>query len=284
MNNDANLAEVSQLVILPSTFTGSPRHIHEYTQDAITYVRNYGRTDLFITFTCNPSWPEFQVELKEGQKQFDRHDLTARVFRQKLIQFLKSITKFHIFGEVRCWVYTIEWQKRGLPHAHVLVWLKSKIMSSDVDKIISAEIPDPEEDPILFEVIVKNMIHGPCGIINPISPCMKEYKCTQKYPRNLIKETQTGMDGYPLYRRRSPEDCGRVTKIKVKVGNSNSEFEVDNKWVVPYGQGYFKRILMSNIANSVKSIKYICKYINKGSNQGVFSFQQDGFIINEIEK
>ena len=43
------LPNLGQLVILPSTFTGSPRHMHEYTQDAMTYVRNYGRPDLFIT-------------------------------------------------------------------------------------------------------------------------------------------------------------------------------------------------------------------------------------------
>lgn len=48
-------------------------------------------------------------------------------------------------------------------------------MSSNVDKIIIAEIPDPQGDPNLFKVIAKNMINGPFGIINinPTSPCMK---------------------------------------------------------------------------------------------------------------
>lgn len=67
MNNDANLADVNQLVILPSTFSRSLRH--KYVQNAMTYVRNYGRPDLIITFTCNPSCPEIQPELMEGQKQ-----------------------------------------------------------------------------------------------------------------------------------------------------------------------------------------------------------------------
>jgi len=30
--------------------------MHEYVQDAMTYVRAYGRPDLFITFTCNLTW------------------------------------------------------------------------------------------------------------------------------------------------------------------------------------------------------------------------------------
>ena len=39
--NDGNADNIGRLVILPSTFTGSPRHMHEYTQDAMT-----GESDL----------------------------------------------------------------------------------------------------------------------------------------------------------------------------------------------------------------------------------------------
>ncbi|GBM88716.1 hypothetical protein AVEN_204010-1 [Araneus ventricosus] len=64
--NDGNVADIGQLIILPSIFTGDPRHMHERTQDAMTYVKNYGRPDLFITFTCNPNWTEIQQELFVG--------------------------------------------------------------------------------------------------------------------------------------------------------------------------------------------------------------------------
>lgn len=55
MMNDENVDNMGKLVNLPSTFTGSLRHMHEYAQDAITYVRKQGLPDLFITFTCNSS-------------------------------------------------------------------------------------------------------------------------------------------------------------------------------------------------------------------------------------
>ncbi|UYV73850.1 hypothetical protein LAZ67_11001135 [Cordylochernes scorpioides] len=87
VSNDGMVANFGKLVILPATFTGSPRHMHEYTQDAMVFVRTYGRPDLFITFTCNPSWPEINAELFNGQKPMDRHDLTARVFKLKLNKF-----------------------------------------------------------------------------------------------------------------------------------------------------------------------------------------------------
>ncbi|GBO11991.1 hypothetical protein AVEN_7680-1 [Araneus ventricosus] len=44
-----------KLIILPSTFQGSPRHMHQNYQDAMAMVRKFGRPDLFVTFTCNPT-------------------------------------------------------------------------------------------------------------------------------------------------------------------------------------------------------------------------------------
>ncbi|CAF2141007.1 unnamed protein product [Rotaria magnacalcarata] len=153
--NDGNTDNLDQLVILPSTFTRSPRHMHEYTQDAMTYVKNYGRPDLFVTFTRNATWEEIQEELLDGQNPFDRHDLLARVFRQKLIKLMNIITKSHVFRPTRCWMYSIEWQKRGLPHAHILIWLKEKIKPDEIDSVISAALPDRQQDPRLFQIIVK---------------------------------------------------------------------------------------------------------------------------------
>ena len=59
--SDGNVQNIGRLTILPSSYIGSPRH--EYAQAAMTYVRNYGTPDLFITFTCNPKWTEIEREL-----------------------------------------------------------------------------------------------------------------------------------------------------------------------------------------------------------------------------
>jgi len=120
-DGNANPNDLGKMVILPATFTGSPRHMHEYAQDAMTYVRVYGRPDLFITFTCNPTWDEIKELLLGGQSSSDRHDITARVFKQKVKSLMDFIVKHHVFGETRCWMYSIEWLKRGLPHAHMLI-------------------------------------------------------------------------------------------------------------------------------------------------------------------
>ncbi|GFV91224.1 ATP-dependent DNA helicase [Trichonephila clavipes] len=153
--NEGNTTNIGKMIILPSSYIGSPRHMQEYAQDAMAYVRHYGRPDLFITFTCNPAWDEIQQLLLPGQSQVDRHDITARVFRQKLKSLMDFIVKHEVFGSVRCWMYSVKWQKRGLPHAHILIWLYNKITSDEIDDVICAEIPRANVDKNLHAVIIQ---------------------------------------------------------------------------------------------------------------------------------
>ena len=63
-------------------------------------------------------------------------------------------------------VYVIEFQKRGLPHAHILLWLKKKAKCrtpNEIDDIISAEFPSPTDDPNGYKPVSDYMLHGPCG-------------------------------------------------------------------------------------------------------------------------
>ena len=83
-DENVNAVHIGQHVILLSSFTGSPRYLHKKTQDVMTYVRNYQRPDLFVTFTCNPEWEEIKRELFPNQRSFDRHDIIARVFHIKM--------------------------------------------------------------------------------------------------------------------------------------------------------------------------------------------------------
>lgn len=261
---DGDGSEVGQRVILPSTFIGGPRHMHEFSQDAMAYVRAYGRPDLFVTFTCNPSWPEINQLLMHGQRSSDRHDVVVRVFNQKLHKFMDTIVKHGLFGPTRCHMYTIEFQKRGLPHAHVLIWLMYRLRADQIDQCISAELPDQQADPILFDIVLSNLVHSPCGAFNYDASCMVDRKCKRKFPKPFSLETQTNTDGYPLYRRRAPEDGGHTAVIK--------GVEIDNRWVVPYSPvlcRMFNAHINVEYCHSVKSIKYICKYINKGCDMAV---------------
>ena len=263
MNNEGHSRKTGQMVILPSSFMGGPRYMHEKALDALAICRKHGKPHLFITFTYNPNWPEISSNLFQGQASQDRHDIIARVFNLKLQKLLKNLCEQGVFGQCKCYVASVEWQKRGIPHAHILLWLADPVHPNDFDKYVSAELPSEQDDEELFSIIKRHMIHGPCGSANPNSPCMKDGKCTKKYPRRLVLGTQTDTDGYPRYRRRSVPDGGSQFTMRVR----SRDVIVDNSWVVPYNR-FLSRICNAHInveiCQSVKSIKYVCKYVHKG--------------------
>ena len=107
------------------------------------------------------------------------------------------------------------------------------------------------------------MIHGPCEGVNEASPCMSDGRCTKRYPRAFVEETQTNDDGYPLYRRIPPEQGGQVATVPVKINNKRVNYTADNRWIVPYNpflSKTFKCHINVEFSSSVRSVKYICKY------------------------
>lgn len=77
---------IGKLIVLPATFTGSPRYLQQYTQDAMTYVRYGGKPTLFITYTCNPKNEDLLKNLDEEPAHL-RQDTIARVFHQQILLF-----------------------------------------------------------------------------------------------------------------------------------------------------------------------------------------------------
>ena len=94
--------------------------------DAMELVRKYGKPDIFLTMTCNQNWDEIKQDLLPGQTAQDHPDLVTKVFRAKLEVLKKKLMEYGILGKVQAYVYVVEFQKRGLPHAHFLLVMKRK--------------------------------------------------------------------------------------------------------------------------------------------------------------
>ena len=76
--------KVGKIVILPSTFSGSPRALEQNYIDSMTLVQKYGKPDLFITMTCNPKWSEIVENVKQNEEIINRPDIVVKVFCQKI--------------------------------------------------------------------------------------------------------------------------------------------------------------------------------------------------------
>ncbi|XP_063781333.1 LOW QUALITY PROTEIN: uncharacterized protein LOC134929683 [Pseudophryne corroboree] len=258
----ANMADHNHIaagvpIILPSTFEGSPRHMRERCCDAMSIFAKWGAPDVFVTFTANPTWPEIIDNLRPGEHTSDRPDLVARVFKIKLDALIDDLTKHSLFGQAQAFVYTIEFQKRGLPHAHILLALRAEdkfTTAEKIDKIVSAEIPHVGHL-LLRQIITRCMLHGPCGTNYPRAPCMQNGKCTKQFPKEFNDNTLIHRNTYPVYRRRPTET---VEVRGVLMSNQN---------VVPYNPYLalkYNAHINVEVCTSLYAIKYIYKYIFKG--------------------
>ena len=102
-------------------------------------------TDFFITMTMNPNSKSVTDELRFNEHPNDRPDIIARCFDLESHELTEDLYNNGILGEHLCHVHVMEWQKRGLPHKHILLTVKKdwKLKTpADIDSAISAVIPD----------------------------------------------------------------------------------------------------------------------------------------------
>jgi len=85
---------------------------------------------------------------------------------------VKEVEVDRIFGETVACRPVIDSQKQGLQHAHILIFLKKTITTilvvdtqDVVDDFVCAEVPT--DNPQLQNIILDQMIHGPCGAVDP---------------------------------------------------------------------------------------------------------------------
>jgi hypothetical protein len=202
-NPDAEAQNLGQRTILPSTFSRSSRNMIQHCQDALAINCHFKDADLFMTVTADPNWSEIQAELLPGQTAADRPDLVSCVFRAKVAAIMDNIKKGALEVSV-AHVFTIEFQKRGLPHMHPIIFLHhdSKLKTpEDIDSLLSAELPDPNTESELYHLVVKYVVHGPCGILNPNAPCMVDGKCSKNFPKPFREHTTLSEDSYSCLKR-----------------------------------------------------------------------------------
>lgn len=239
--------------------------------DAMAAVLSLGPPSLFVTMTANPKWPEVQSSLAYGQKAEDRPDVITRVFHAKVLELVKDLE--HQFGQTECIVRVIEFQMRGLPHAHIVVIMKAAYRprtGAQIDSLATAELPPmpPDDDDSdaanvqrrLRALVLEHMVHNDCtGAQGRRCPCYDDVnkRCRGRFPYEYVETTSIG-DGKskPTLRRRRGE-CWTA--------NLPSGRCVTNQWVVPYNPALLLKYnchINVEVVTAEYAIKYLFKYVH----------------------
>ena len=268
INRDLHIQETaveddSRKTFLPSSFHGGKRHLKKLASNALAVVSEMGNPTVFVTLTCNPNWPEIAEKLLQGQTAFDREDIVCQVFKQKLDKILKNIRSGKYFGPhtVAYIIRVIEYQHRGMPHAHIVLKLNNVPTVSDsgedataqwIDEIISARMPPTlhgrsSEEDIRYRLFVEtHMIHK-CSIAANGCKDSPTCKCKRGYEDTAIQDKTTFDErGFPVYRRDFECDLDVVPHNRSLIldwdGHANTEY-----------------------AGNTQCVLYLYKYLYKGA-------------------
>jgi hypothetical protein len=125
---------------------------------------------------------------------------------------------------------------------------------------MSAEILDPCAEPLGYVLVAEHMMHGPCGPGHETCPCMKNGKCSKKFPKRYQHETSVEENGFTVYKRSD-------NTLYIDKGGKR----LDNGWVVLYNMFFLKKYqahINVEWCNKGIFIKYLFKYVTKGPDRG----------------
>ena len=208
-----------------------------------------------VTFTFVNKWPEVKnVESIVNGIGYDNLDIRFCPFEEMLIwkQRFKEIKKngfnFLIknmnFGEVTNYCWRLEFQARGAPHVHALIWLKDRLTLENVSQNFFASLP-PSITPKLSELVSSNMIHE-CKLVR----CKKGDEtaaCKYGFPKQACNNIHIDENGNIVLPRND---------------NEKRVVEYSPYFLLTWGGHCHVHILRNSIHSecSANAIHYIVKY------------------------
>ena len=154
---------------------GSPAYCKKLLSDLLVMIRQLGSFTFFLTLSAaDLRWPEtisviasqYNVTLTEEDVKnmsweerchwIRRNPVTAaRQFDYRVQLFVRHILGSGVIGEIDDYLYRVEFQKRGSPHVHMVIWIKNapkyasdsdREIAEFVDTHISCSLPDENDE------------------------------------------------------------------------------------------------------------------------------------------
>ena len=177
----------NRLIDSPPTFVdpSSPAYWNARQAEVRAMCQQFGDPDLMLTLTFVNKWPEvasIESALRETLAvpldlrfcpletmmvwKYRFSDIKTQDFRQ-LMTMLGFPAPIH-------YTWRLEFQSRGAPHVHALIWLADRLSLSCLTRRLFASVP-PLHYPQLRNLVTQTMIHGcttpRCNRGDPNRPC-----------------------------------------------------------------------------------------------------------------
>ena len=189
LNVVENLARRQKYFRFMASFPGTPSYWQTFSYEVLAFIRQKGVPSFWHTVTCaDLEWTDLlrilsrkywkkdltQEEINEPTNQQKCELLNcdpvtvARLFQNRLDLYLKVVLKSSINilgGKILYYAIKIEFQMRGSPHAHMLIWVSPHVKLTEqtvpifieyINKIVSADVPDEKTNP---ELVKKYQTH-----------------------------------------------------------------------------------------------------------------------------
>ena len=185
-----NLIFKDQAYLFMRQIPGSPPYWQKFMYEVVAMVKQLGIPAWFMTLSCaDLRWPElFQIiartqglnmndEQVEALSYYERCSMlnrnpvvVAKHFQYRVETFFKEVlmTNANPIGKIIYYALRIEFQMRGSPHLHALIWTSDcpKLMHDNiqaytefVDNHVQAYLPNEEADPKLHELVATYQKH-----------------------------------------------------------------------------------------------------------------------------
>ena len=202
---EANLATVLQSV------RGTKQFWFLKKSDVMAMVREYGSPTFFLTFSCAEyESPDIDTYLRKVNKVSDKYPTSklciedpvsvSRKFSQKFRDFFTTVLlKGEVLGKVTHYFWKKEYQARGAPHYHVLLWIDDapvigkhspKDVLNWIQSKITCHIPDEKASPELHRLVTKYQLHRCSNYCKRTKKYGSAYitRCKFNFPREVANE------------------------------------------------------------------------------------------------
>ena len=176
-------------------------------------------------------------------------ELTQQIFSQRLEEFCNDLPNVWKIPQATLHTRLFKQDSFELfPRANILMIFdeKSAIKKAQhVDKIVCAEIPNPNTSPTLHKLVSEFMMTQPAAERCHVGCVETCFQTSNKggffqYPKEFATKTRFEKQSEPVYRRRSPKNGGFQARVLID-SETQKTVMVDNRWVIPYNPFLLKK-------------------------------------------